>query len=218
LPLVPVLIASAVNAHRWGALALGTGLAASFAIIGIFLATAGASLGLDPDTLRNAGAVILAIFGLILLVPKLQEMFATATGSLSNSGNDLLARVTFEGLTGQFLVGLLLGVVWSPCVGPTLGAATTLASQGRDLSQIGLLMLIFGIGAAAPLVLLGSLSRASLTKMRGRLVHAGKVGKQVLGLVMLGLSILIFTGLDKTLEGWILDRTPDWLTAVTTRY
>jgi cytochrome c-type biogenesis protein len=218
LPLVPLLIASAVNAHRWGAVALGTGLALSFAIIGIFLATVGASLGLDPETFRTAGAVILAIFGLILLVPRLQSLFATATGALSNSGNQLIARVTLEGFTGQFLVGLLLGVVWSPCVGPTLGAATTLASQGSDLGQIALLMLIFGVGAAAPLVLLGSVSRASLTKVRGRLLNAGKVGKQGLGLVMLGLGILIVTGLDKSLEAWALDRTPDWLTAFTTKF
>jgi cytochrome c-type biogenesis protein len=218
LPLVPVLIATAVNAHRWGATALGAGLAMSFAIIGIFLATVGSSLGLDSDTFRTAGAVILAAFGLILLVPRLQNVFATATGALSNSGNELLARVTFEGFTGQFLVGLLLGVVWSPCVGPTLGAATTLASQGRDLSQIGLLMLIFGIGAAAPLVLLGSLSRASLTKVRGRLLKAGKVGKQGLGMVMLVLGVLIVTGLDKSLEAWVLDRMPDWLTVLTTRF
>jgi cytochrome c-type biogenesis protein len=208
LPLVPVVIASAVNAHRWGAVALGTGLAMSFAIIGIFLATVGASLGLDPDTFRTAGAVILGIFGLILLMPKLQSVFATATGALSNSGSELLARVTFEGFTGQFLVGLLLGVVWSPCVGPTLGAATTLASQGRNLGQIGLLMSIFGVGAAAPLVLLGSLSRASLTKVRGRLLNVGKVGKQVFGFVMLGLGVLIATGLDKSWEAWVLDRTP----------
>ena len=218
LPLVPVLIASAVNAHRWGAAALGAGLALSFAIIGIFLATVGASLGLDPDTFRVAGAVILAIFGLILLVPRLQNVFATATGALSNTGNELLARVTFEGFPGQFLVGLLLGVVWSPCVGPTLGAATTLASQGRDLGQIALLMLIFGVGAAAPMVLLGSLSRASLTKVRGRLLNAGKLGRQGLGMVMLGLGILIVTGLDKSLEAWVLDRMPDWLTALTTKF
>jgi cytochrome c-type biogenesis protein len=54
--------------------------------------------------------------------------------------------------------------------------------------------------------------------MRGRLLNAGKVGKQVFGLVMLGFGILILTGLDKALEGWILDRTPDWLKAVTTRF
>jgi cytochrome c biogenesis protein CcdA len=126
--------------------------------------------------------------------------------------------MTFDGLPGQFLVGMLLGVVWSPCVGPTLGAATTLASQGKNLGQIGVLMLIFGIGAAAPLVLLGSLSRVSMMKIRGRLLTAGKFGKQVFGLVMLALGVLIATGADKSLEAWILDRTPDWLTAVTTKF
>lgn len=218
LPLVPVLVAAAVNAHRWGAMALGIGLALSFTIVGIFLATLGASLGLDPETFRTAGAVILALFGLILLVTKLQDLFAHATSALSNSGNQLLAHMTFDGLTGQFLVGILLGVVWSPCVGPTLGAATTLASQGKNLREIGLLMLIFGIGTAAPLIFLGSLSRASMMKIRGGLLSAGRYGKQLFGLVMLVLGVLIATGVDKSLEVWILDRSPDWLTAVTTRF
>jgi cytochrome c-type biogenesis protein len=218
LPLVPVLVAAAVNAHRWGALALGLGLTLSFTIVGVFLATLGVSLGLDPDTVRVAGAVILAIFGLIILVPKLQDLFARATSALSSSGNQLLVRVTLGGLTGQFLVGLLLGVVWSPCVGPTLGAATTLASQGKDLAQIGLLMLIFGIGAAAPLVVLGTLSRATMMRVRGRLLNAGKYGKRVFGLVILALGVLIATGVDRSLEGWVLDQTPAWITAVTTKY
>jgi cytochrome c-type biogenesis protein len=218
LPLLPVLIASAVTAHRWGAVALGIGLALSFTIVGIFFATLGASLGLDPETFRTVGAVTLALFGLVLLVPKLQEVFARATSAFSNSGNQLLARVTVGGLAGQFLVGVLLGVVWSPCVGPTLGAASTLASQGKNLGQIGLLLLVFGLGAAAPLVLLGSLSRASLMKMRGRLLSGGKYGKQILGVVILSLGVMIATGVDKSFEAWILDHSPAWLTAATTRF
>lgn len=218
LPLVPVLVAAAVTAHRWGALALGLGLTLSFTVVGIFLATLGASLGLDPDTFRLVGAVILALFGLVLLIPRLQDLFARATAVLSSSGSQLLARVTLGGLTGQFAVGALLGIVWSPCVGPTLGAATTLASQGKDLGQIALLMLLFGIGAALPLVLLGSLSRASMMRIRGRLLSTGKYGKQIFGLILLALGVLIATGTDKSLEAWILDRTPDWLTVLTTKY
>jgi cytochrome c-type biogenesis protein len=216
LPLVPILVASAVNAHRWGALALGAGLALSFTLVGIFIATLGTSLGLDPDTFRTAGAVVLALFGLILIVPRLQALFATMTAALSNSGNQLLARVTVDGILGQFIVGMLIGVVWSPCVGPTLGAATTLASQGKDLGQISLLMLLFGFGAAAPLVLLGSLSRAGMLKIRGRLVSAGTIGKPLFGAVLLALGVLIATGADKSLEAWILNHTPDWLTNITT--
>jgi cytochrome c biogenesis protein CcdA len=212
------LLAAAASAHRWGALALGAGLALSFTLVGIFLATLGASLGLDPDTFRTIGAAILATFGLILLVPRLQDFLAQVTGALSNSGNQLLSRMTIGGLSGQFIVGALLGIVWSPCVGPTLGAATTLASQGRDLAQIALLMITFGIGAAAPLVLIGCLSRASMMRIRGRLLSAGKYGKQLFGLALLVMGVLIATGTDKSLEAWILNQTPEWLTAVTTRY
>ena len=218
LPLVPVLIAAAVSAHRRGPLALGLGLALSFTIVGILLATVGAAAGLDADRFRTAGGIVLALFGAIMLVPALQGVFARATGALGNAGNQVLARVAFEGLGGQFVVGLLLGVVWSPCVGPTLGAASTLASQGRNLGQIGVLMLLFGLGAAAPLILLGSLSRATLMKVRGRLLLAGRYGKQLFGLVMLCLGVLIATGTDKALEAWILDHSPDWLTALTTRF
>jgi cytochrome c biogenesis protein CcdA len=218
LPLVPVLIGSAVNAHRRGPLALGAGLALSFTIVGMLLATLGAESGLDPSVLRTIGGIVLAAFGAILLIPKLQDLFARATGRLSDSGHRMLSRVTLDGLPGQFLVGVLLGVVWSPCVGPTLGAASTLASQGRDLGQIGALMLLFGLGAAVPLIVLGSLSRATLMKARGRLLRTGSFGKQALGLTMLCFGVLIATGTDKWVEAWILDRTPEWLTALTTKY
>jgi cytochrome c-type biogenesis protein len=218
LPLVPVLIGSAVNAHRRGPWALGAGLALSFTIVGTFIATLGAKSGLDPDTLRTAGGIVLAIFGAILLMPILQDLFARATGRLSDSGNRMLSLVAADGLAGQFLVGALLGVVWSPCVGPTLGAASTLASQGKDLAEISVLMLLFGVGAAVPLIVLGSLSRATLVRVRGRLLRTGRFGKQALGLVMLCLGTLIATGTDKLLEAWILDQTPQWLTALTTRF
>ncbi len=216
LPLVPVLVAAAVNAHRRGPWALGLGLALSFTVVGVALAAAGAAV--DPGVLRTAGGIVLAAFGAILLIPALSNLFARAAGALGNSGHRLLARITLDGLPGQFLVGALLGLVWSPCVGPTLGAATTLASQGKDLGQISLLMLLFGLGAAAPLILLGSFSRAGLTRLRGRLLLAGRYGKQLFGLVMVCLGVLIATGTDRALEAWILDRSPAWLTALTTRY
>ncbi|GAC1581066.1 MAG: cytochrome c biogenesis CcdA family protein [Sphingomicrobium sp.] len=218
LPLLPILVAAAVSAHRWGAVFLGIGLALSFTVVGVFVATLGASLGIPPETFRTVGAVILALFGLILIVPRLQELFAGATSLLTHGGSTLLSRIPGTGVMGQFGIGAVLGIVWSPCVGPTLGAATTLASQGRNLAQIVLLMLIFGIGAAAPLVLVGSLPRARMMAIRGRLLTAGRYGKQLFGIVMMAVGILIVTGVDRSLEVWVLDRSPIWLTQLTTRF
>jgi cytochrome c biogenesis protein CcdA len=218
LPLVPILVGSAVLAHRLGPLALAAGLTLSFTIVGVFIAAVGASLGLDQELLRKIAAVLLLGFGAILLLPQLQERFAAATSGLSSSGQNLLSKVTLDGLSGQFLLGLLLGLVWSPCVGPTLGAAITLASQGHNLAQITLVMLVFGLGASTPLVLLGVASRQAMGKMRGRLLQAGKLGKQVLGIVMLILGIAIITGGDKMFETWVLNAAPDWLIQLTTSF
>ena len=218
LPLVPILVATAAAAHALGPYALALGLMLSFSLVGIFLATLGASLGLDQDVFRAAAALILIGFGVVLLSPKLQERFATATSGLSAAGDGLLAKLKLDGLGGQFVVGLLLGVIWSPCVGPTLGAATTLASQGRDLTQIALLMMIFALGAGTPLVVLGSISRAAVTRVRGRMMQAGKLGKSILGGLILLLGIAILTGLDKAFEAWVVRISPDWLNELTTRY
>lgn len=218
LPLIPILLGTAVAAHKLGAYALALGLTISFSLVGTFIASAGASLGLDQDTFSNIAAVILILFGVMLLSVKLQERFATATSGLSSVGDNLLAKINLDGLTGQFVIGLVLGLIWSPCVGPTLGAATTLASQGQNLAQIALLMAVFGIGAGTPLVILGSLSRATIMRFRGKLFAAGKTGKYLLGGIMLLLGVAILTGLDKSFEAWAVRVSPEWLTNLTTRY
>jgi len=204
--------------HPFGALALAVGLTLSFTGIGLFVATLGFAIGLDAEWFRSVAALLLIGFGTVMLIPWLQQRFAMVTAPFGTFGEGWLRKFQLQGLGGQMLVGLLLGLVWAPCVGPTLGAAATLASQGRNLGQIAVLMLIFGIGAAAPLVLLGSLSRVSLMKVRGRMLSVGHYGKQVIGLIMVGLGIVIVTGTDKSLEAWILDRSPQWLTVLTTRY
>lgn len=218
LPLLPILIGSAVSAHRLGPYALAAGLTLSFSAIGLFIATAGFALGLDPSTFRLVAAALLVGFAVMLLSPALQRRFATATSGISAGGESLLARFPLDGLGGQFVIGLVLGLIWSPCVGPTLGAASTLAAQGQQLSRIALLMLVFGLGAGTPLVVLGTLSRGAMMKLWSTLMLAGQRGKYLLGAVMLLLGLSILSGLDKRFEAVVVDASPAWLTELTTRY
>lgn len=218
LPLVPILLTSAAQAHARGPLALAAGLSLSFAIIGTTVAWAAANVGLDPAAFRIVGAVALAVIGLVLLSSGLQQRFASATSGFSDAGQGLLSRLRLDDLRGQFVIGLVLGVVWSPCVGPTLGAAVLLASQGSQLPQIALLMALFGLGAGVPLIVLGLISRSAMIRMRGNLLAAGKTGKMLLGIAMLVVAGLIFSGTDKTIQTWLVEHSPAWLTDLTTRY
>lgn len=218
LPLIPILITSALNTHKLGPFALAGGLALSFTVVGVFLATLGASLGLDQDTFRIAAATLLIGFGVILISASLQERFAVAASGISNSGQSLLNHISTDTLGGQFLLGLILGIVWSPCVGPTLGAAITLASQGESLGHITLVMALFGIGAGIPLILLGLLSRQAMMRFRDKLLLAGQTGKKVLGVLLLLVGIMIVFGWDKLLESAALDVLPIWLVNLSVRY
>ncbi|MGS0755544.1 cytochrome c biogenesis CcdA family protein [Roseateles sp. GG27B] len=218
LPILPILLGSATNAHPRAPLALAAGLALSYAVIGTTLAWAGSALGIDAAIFRNVGAAVLGLLGLVLISGTLQQRFALATSGIGDAGNNLLSRMRLDGLSGQFAIGLVLGVVWSPCVGPTLGAAIVLASQGAQLPQVALLMGIFGLGAALPVVALAYLSRGAMMKMRGKLMVAGKTGKTILGTIMIALAFMILSGADKPVETWLVDHSPAWLTQLTTRF
>lgn len=218
LPLLPIVLGAALTEHRFGPAALAAGVALSFVSIGLFVATAGFALGIDQDIFRKAAAVLLIAIGGVLLLPRLQAQVAVAAGPIGNWVQSRSTGLPTHGLGGQFAVGLLLGAVWSPCVGPTLGAASVLAAQGKDLGAVAATMVAFGIGAAAPLLVLGLASREALMRWRNRLLTAGKTGKFALGAVLLAVGLLIFSGLDKTIEAVLVDASPDWLTNLTTRY
>lgn len=218
LPIVPILLSTAATAHRRAPLALAAGLALSYAILGTILAWAGSALSIDSGIFRYVAAIVLGLFGIILLSASLQERFAMATSGIGNAGNNLIARVHLDGLAGQFVIGLVLGVVWSPCVGPTLGSAIVLASQGKHLAQAAIVMAIFGVGAALPVVVLAYVSRSAMTKMRGRLLAIGKTGKYALGTSLIVVALLIVTGVDKRMETWLVANSPPWLNDVTTRF
>ncbi len=218
LPLLPIVLGTAASQHRLAPLALAVGLALSFTIIGLFVATIGFAAGLDTGFFRTVSAILLIGVGLVLLVPRLQEQFALAASPVGNWAGSYADSFTPGGLAGQFGLGLLLGAVWSPCVGPTLGAASVLAAKGEDLAQVALTMLAFGVGAALPLLLLGLLSREAMMRWRGRMMEGGKAGKTLLGLVLVAVGLLVATNLDKRLEAILVDASPDWLTQLTTRF
>lgn len=218
LPLLPIVLGTAVSQHKLGPAALAAGLALSFVTIGMFVATIGFSIGLDGDVFRTAAALLLVLIGLVLVMPALQARVALAAGPVSNWAEQRFGGMSGSGLSGQFGVGLLLGAVWAPCVGPTLGAASVLAAQGKDLAQVSLTMLIFGIGAALPLLVLGMLSREALLRWRNKMMAAGQGAKMLMGAVLILTGLLIVTGADKMFEAFLVQVSPEWLTGLTTRY
>jgi cytochrome c-type biogenesis protein len=218
LPILPLVLAGAVGESRAGPVALAAGLALSFSATGLLLATVGFAAGIDAGPVRVLGGAIMAAFGLAMLVPRLQDMFAAGLAPLGGGAARLLEGRAFAGTGGQFALGGLLGLVWSPCVGPTLGAASLLAARGENLAQVSLTMAAFGVGAGLPLAALGALPRERVAALRVRMGTVGKGGKVALGTLLLAAGALVVTGLDKWVETWFVEAMPEWLIALTTRF
>ena len=119
LPVIPIALASS-SGHRLGPLALAAGMSLTFSTLGILITTIGPAVGLTVDRVSQVGALMMVLFGLVLLVPRLNAAFATAAAGFAGNADSQIRAIDNDGLTGHFLGGMLLGAVWSPCIGPTL--------------------------------------------------------------------------------------------------
>ena len=157
LPLLPLVVAGAVERHHLGPLVLAAGLAASATTIGFAVALLG--FALDRDVVRVAAGALLLVVGAVLLIARLDVALARATTPLAARAAALLARLGPRGLAGQAVVGALLGALWTPCGGPTLGGAIGLAAQRRSLGAAAAVMAAYSVGAVVPVLLLAYGSR-----------------------------------------------------------
>lgn len=207
-PLVPVVTSSAATSGRAGPIYLAAGLSVSFAVAGTVLTLLLVSTGLDPELFRYVAAALLIAVALVMLVRAwgdwLTLRLSALTGRFDPGGGAASAP-------GQFGVGALLGVVWLPCVGPTLGAAIALASMGQSLGMAFLVMLAYGIGTAGVLLLAGVVSSRLLARWRPGMLAAGGLGKKLLGGTLLILGLLVLTGMDKYLEALAVSVVPEWV-------
>lgn len=216
LPLLPIVLGTAASEHRLGPLALASGLVVSFVAVGLFVATVGFELGLDGDVFRKASAVALLAIGIVLLAPPLQARLAVAAAPVGIWAEQRFGKRSPRGMAGQFGVGLLLGAIWSPCVGPTLGATSVLAARGEDLGSVAITMVLFGIGTAIPLLAIGLMSRRTLLTWRGRIADLGRGLKVAFGVLLVATGIAILAGFDHDIEAALVAASPAWLTALTT--
>jgi len=214
--LIPILVATALRSGRAAPLALASGLVVSFATVGSVLSAAGVA-ATTSESIRFIGAALLGLFGLVLLMPRLRRELSVRLQPLSAALGPLMAALPGNGLFGQFLVGAVVGLVWSPCTGPALGAAVGLAAATGTFALAVVTMLFYGMGAAVPLLAVAYLGQAGNKSLgRGRILAT--IGTPILGGALLAAGLLVLTGADRVVETALTSSMPVWLIDLTTRF
>ena len=215
LPVLPFVSASSLSKNRLGPLALALGLLITFVGISVLLNLSGTIFGIDPETIKKISGAFLSLSGLLFLFHGLQERLAVFlsrwTGGFSKASNR-----NFGGpLLTEFVSGLFLGVVWTPCSGPSLGAALGLAGNAANASKAAVILAVFGLGAVVPLLFFAYGARELILKLKA---HPNAIlgFEKVFGVLMIVFGISIMIGFDRNIEAVLTDLLPQgWIRFVT---
>src|SRR5664280_757720 len=151
LPILPIVLAIGAGGDRRRPYLVIAGLIACFSFFTLASVQLIGALHLPSSTLRDVAIVVIAVFGLTLVVPALTARFERATARVPAIGaRRPLPRRRHR--RGGLLTGVGLGLVWTPCAGPILGAITSLAVTAPGSVSTLVLVLAYSAGAGLPLL------------------------------------------------------------------
>jgi cytochrome c-type biogenesis protein len=196
LPILPIVVGRSLQSHRFGPVALVTGLVGGFAVAGSLLGiTANWLTGLT-NGLRMAAVAVLLILGLLTLLPT----WSYRLFSVLPIGH--WREPKRVGLTGEFWLGTQLGLLWTPCAGPVLGAILVIAATSSQIAGTFGLLLAYGVGAAFPLLAIAYGGRRlgqSFSRLRPHSALLQKIGG---GMIVIA-AIAILLGWDIEIQLWL---------------
>jgi cytochrome c biogenesis protein CcdA len=205
LPVLPILLGASIGQPAGARPAfIAAGFVASFSFVALALNGIATALRFDPDALRTAGLVLLVIFGALMSWP---ATFERLTVRLAGAGVGLRPITVAQTNFGGFVLGTTLGLIWTPCAGPVLGAILTAVATSPDHEHGALLLLTYTIGAALPMLAVAYGGQAISTRLRSVVPYAVRL-QQAFGIIVIAFALSAFLQYDAIALGWLSQFCP----------
>ena len=208
LPVLPILLGASVghtSKARPAMIALGFVL--SFSAVALLLSAITRIFDFDPNVLRNAAAILLVGFGLLMIWPTPFEWLSLRIGGLT-SGSSATGTASRQGNLGGFVLGTTLGLVWTPCAGPVLGSILTIVATSRDSAWASLLLVVYAIGAAIPMLAIAYGGQAVTTRVRS-IARISPRLQQGFGVVVIAFAVASYFQYDTLIVAWLTGFYPN---------
>jgi cytochrome c biogenesis protein CcdA/thiol-disulfide isomerase/thioredoxin len=212
LPVLPIVLAGSVDGDKKKPLGIITGFIFSFTFFTLFLSTIVRATGLPSESLRTFSIIVIFIFGISLLIPQVQVWIEQLFSKLANSGPKQTQQN--NSFWGGIVVGLSLGLLWTPCVGPILASVISLALTGSVTGSAFFITLAYALGTAIPMLSIMYGGRSLLAKVPGLMQNTRKI-QMAFGILMILTAIAIFFNADRQFQTYILQKFPQYGTGLT---
>lgn len=207
-PVLPFLLSGGVSGGKRRPFGIILGFITSFTFFTLTLSTIVRLTAIPADFLRGFAVILLGIFGLFLLVPKLQVWFEIAVSRFIPKGKHS-SQNNKEGFVPGVLIGLSLGLVWTPCVGPILASVVTLAASSSVNAASVFITLAYSLGTGIPMlgIMLGG--RTIVERFSWFKTQSARIQKSF-GMLIIVMAIVMSLGFDRKFEAWVLDKFPNY--------
>ena len=207
LPVLPIVLSGTIDGDKKKPLGIITGFIFSFTFFTLFLSTIVKATGLPAESLRTLSVIVILAFGISLIIPQVQVWIEQMFSKLANSGPK--NTVPNNSFWGGILVGLSLGLLWTPCVGPILASVITLALTGSVSGSALFITLAYATGTAIPMLAIMYGGRSLLQKIPGLMQNSGTIQK-AFGVLMIVTAVGIFFNVDRQFQTYILQTFPQY--------
>ncbi|MDA9432854.1 cytochrome c biogenesis CcdA family protein [Bradyrhizobium sp. CCBAU 51627] len=200
LPVLPILLGASIGrTSQLRPAMIALGFVVSFSAVALLLGAVTRAFDIDPNVLREAAAILLLGFGLLMLWPAPFEWLSIRLNGWLNLST---AGAPREGALGGLVLGTTLGLVWTPCAGPVLGSILTLVATSTNLAWAGTLLIAYAIGAAIPMLAIAYGGQAATTRVRS-LVRISPRLQQGFGVVVIAFALAAYFQYDTLIVAWL---------------
>jgi cytochrome c-type biogenesis protein len=208
LPVLPILLGASVGeASRLRPAAIALGFVISFSFVALLLNALTRALNFDPNILRDGATFLLVVFGLLMIFPTAYERLAAQVG-LHSFGAGALSLADARGAARGLLLGAVLGLIWTPCAGPVLGSILTLIATSKDLATSSVLLVIYAMGAAIPMLAIAYGGQAVTTRVRN-IARVAPQLRQAFGVIVIAVAAATFLHYDTQIVAWLTSFYPN---------
>jgi cytochrome c biogenesis protein CcdA len=207
LPVLPILLGASVGqTGKVRPAMIAFGFVISFSAVALLLSAITRVFDFDPNVLRTGAAILLLGFGLLMIWPAPFEWLSIRLGGLVNAGSGNV--VSRQGNIGGFVLGTTLGLVWTPCAGPVLGSILTIVATSKDTAWASVLLVVYAIGAAIPMLAIAYGGQAVTTRVRS-IARISPRLQQGFGVVVIGFAIASYFQYDTLIVAWLTGFYPN---------
>lgn len=210
LPILPIILSGSVGEGKRKPYGIVTGFILSFTFFTLFLTTLVRATGLASETLRYLSIGLISLFGISLLLPATQLLLERLMSTFSR----FTPQTQKDGFGGGFVIGLSLGLLWTPCVGPILASVISLALTGSVTGTAFFITLAYSLGTSIPMFAIMYGGRQLLQKVPWLLRNTGRI-QQAFGVIMIATGVGLFFNVDRSFQTWLLQAFPQYGTGLT---